>query len=204
MTSTRTPASAPDAAARVTVPRLPLDAPAPPGVVRRALAAVGPGGLSREAAAARVSAYVYGNILVIAALISLTPAGVRTTSALLSVLGVGLTTFVAHAVSQAVALRIRVGRTLTTTDVVAEVRDGMPIVTSAVVATLAVAGAGLAGLSSGATLLAALAVPAGRLALLGSVVEHLQGRSSRRVIGAGVGLAVVGIAVAVLKLVVAH
>lgn len=60
-----------------------------------------------EDAASRVSAYVYGNVLVMAVLISLQPEDLQGATGVLSVLGVGLSTAVAHLVGQAAGCRIR-------------------------------------------------------------------------------------------------
>src|SRR5688572_15215086 len=65
---------------------------------------------SPEDAADRVTAYVYGNVLVMATLISLRPDDLLGPTAVLSLLGVGLSTAVAHLVAHAVGGRIRHGR----------------------------------------------------------------------------------------------
>jgi len=57
---------------------------------------------SREDVATRVSAYVYGNVLVMAALIALHPDDLQRTTGLVYVLGVGISTFVAHTLGEAV------------------------------------------------------------------------------------------------------
>jgi VIT1/CCC1 family predicted Fe2+/Mn2+ transporter len=166
----------------------------------------GPGDVSREEAASRVSAYVHGNVLVMAALISLRPEDLDGPTGVLYVLGAGLSTFVAHMVSDAVGRRIREGsRTIRWTEIRREIRDTLPVGTAATVpaAILLVAWTGLA--DAEVVLVLALAVTCLRLALLGSAVEWFSGeRSSGRLFLAGLGLAVVSAAVAVLKWQLTH
>jgi hypothetical protein len=147
-----------------------------------------------------VSAYVYGNVLVMAALISMRPADLRGPTGVLSVLGVGLSTVLAHMVGHAVGRRVREGRSARLTDLRHDIRDTLPILTAATVpaAILLLATGGL--LDSRPALVLALVVTDLRLALLGTAVEHFSGeRSSARLFLAGIGLAVVSAGAAVLK-----
>jgi hypothetical protein len=164
-----------------------------------------PGELPRENVASRVSAYVYGNVLVLAALIALQPEELRGSTGVLYVLGVGVSTYVAHTVGEAVGLRVREGRSLDTTALRHEVRDALPIVTAAgaPAALLVLAWADL--LDASVALVLALALVDLRLALLGSVVAWVSGeRSSTRVFLAGFALAIVGAVVAGLKWQLTH
>jgi hypothetical protein len=198
MTSTlaplRVPASAAQSPPRTHV-RPSVGAPAARRRHRRPAAVV-----SREDAASRVSAYVYGNVLVLAALVALRPDDLDGARGLAYVLGTGASTLVAHVVGETAALRITTGHRLTGRAIVEEVRNALPIATSALVPT-AVLAAGWAGLVDHATsLVVALALIALRLALLGSGVAHVSGeRSSRRMVAAGLGLALLGGVAAVLK-----
>lgn len=164
------------------------------------------GDMSREEAASRVSAYVYGNVLVMAALISLRPESLGGPTGVLYVLGVGVSTFVAHMVGDAVGRRVREGSgPIRWTEVRREIRGTTPIGTAATVpaAILLPAWAGLA--DAEVVLLLAIAVTDLRLVLLGSAVEWFSGeRSSGRLFLAGLGLAIVSAAVAVLKWKLAH
>jgi hypothetical protein len=164
-----------------------------------------PGDLSREDAASRVSAYVYGNVLVMATLISLRPEDLQGPTGVLLVLGVGVSTFVAHLVGDAVGRRIRQGPFIQWTEIRREIRDTLPIGTAATVpaAILLLAWGGL--VDARLLLALALAVTDLRLALLGSAVEWFSGeRSSRRLFLAGLGLAVVSATAAVLKWMLTH
>lgn len=156
--------------------------------------------LSREHAASRVSAYVYGNVLVMAALLSLQPEDLRGPTGVLYVLGVGVSTFLAHMVGDAAGRRVREGRSIRWADVRREIRDSLPIGTAATVpaAILLLAWTGL--VDARIVLVLALVVTALRLALLGSAVEWFSGeRSSARLFLAGAALAAISATVAAVK-----
>ena len=152
-----------------------------------------------------MSAYVYGNVLVMAALISLRPEDLRGPRGVLYVLGVGLSTFVAHLVGEAVGRRVREGRSTRVTDLRHEIRDTLPILTAATVPAAILLLAWGDRVDARLVLALALAVTDLRLALLGTAVEHFSGeRSSARLILAGVGLAIVSAAAAVMKWELTH
>jgi hypothetical protein len=151
-------------------------------------------------AANRVSAYVYGNVLVMAALISLRPDDLRGPTGVLTVLGGGLSTVVAHRVGHGVAHRIRHGRSIRWMEVRGEIRDTLPIGMAATVPATILLLAWAGWVDTRVSLTLALAVTGVRLALLGSAVEWFSGeRSSARLFLAGAGLAAVAAAAAVLK-----
>ena len=164
-----------------------------------------PADLPREDVASRVSAYVYGNVLVLAALIALRPDQLLGPTGVLYVLGMGTSTYIAHTMGDAVGLRVRGDRSLDGTAVRRELRNAVPIATAAgaPAAVLALAWADL--LDAATALVLALALTDLRLALLGSVVAWASGeRSSIRVVVAGVLLAVVAAVVAALKWQLTH
>jgi hypothetical protein len=159
----------------------------------------------REDVASRVSAYVYGNVLVMAALIALRPEDLSGPTGVLYLLGVGLSTYVAHALGEAVGLRVREGRSLDRSAVRHEIRHALPIATSAGAPAVLLLLAWTELLDAGVVLASALALVDLRLALLGSVVARMSGeRSSARVFLAGFVLAVVAAAVAALKWQLTH
>ena len=124
---------------------------------------------------------------------------------MLYLLGVGISTYVAHVLGEAVGLRVREGRSLDLAAVRHELRGALPIATSAgaPAALLVLAWADL--LDAAVVLVAALALVDLRLALLGSVVARVSGeRSSARVLLAGVVLAAVAAATALLKWQLTH
>src|SRR4029450_752134 len=141
-----------------------------------------------EDAANRISAYVYGNVLVTAALSSRRRADLRGPAGVLSVLGVGLSTVVAHLVGHGVGRRIRHGRSIRWAEVRREVRDTLPIGMAATVPAVILLPAWAGWVDTRLALALALAVTGVRLALLGSAVEWFSGeRSSPRAFLAGGG-----------------
>ncbi|MFZ2526561.1 MAG: hypothetical protein WAX14_02730 [Rhodococcus sp. (in: high G+C Gram-positive bacteria)] len=86
--------------------------------------------LDRDNAASRISAYVYGNILVLAALVPVVTDHQYVGIAI--VLGTTVSTFVAHIFAEAVGHSVRQGAQLTATDRWREVRNSVPILSSAV------------------------------------------------------------------------
>lgn len=86
--------------------------------------------LDRSNAASRISAYIYGNILVLAALVPV-PAEEKHVGIAI-VLGTTLSTFVAHIFAEAVGHSVRQGAQLTAADRWREVRNSVPILSSAV------------------------------------------------------------------------
>ncbi len=86
--------------------------------------------LDRSNAASRISAYIYGNILVLAALVPVVTEQKYVGIAI--VLGTTLSTFVAHVFAEAVGHSVREGAQLTAAERWAEVRNSVPILSSAV------------------------------------------------------------------------
>ena len=161
--------------------------------------------LPRDDVATRVSAYVYGNVLVMAALIALRPDELRGPTGVLYVLGVGASTFVAHTLGEAVGLRVRAGRSLDGTALRREIRGALPIATAAGIPAAVLVLAWTDLLDAGVVLVLALALVDLRLALIGSVVARISGeRSSTRVFLSGLVLAVVAASAAVLKWQLTH
>jgi hypothetical protein len=81
-----------------------------------------------ERAESRVSAYVYGNVLVLAAVVGASPAAVVTGTAVVLVVGTVLSTYVAHVLAHAIGALFggEEGRTA----VAVELRDAVPILSS--------------------------------------------------------------------------
>ncbi|WP_256668508.1 hypothetical protein [Nocardia cyriacigeorgica] len=86
--------------------------------------------LDRDNAASRISAYIYGNVLVLAALVPVVTADKYV--GILVVLGASGSTFVAHAFAEAVGRSVRRHGALTTSEKVHELRNSVPILSSAV------------------------------------------------------------------------
>ena len=153
----------------------------------------------------RVSAYVYGNILVLGAVVAAIEGSSIEWSSLIVVAVTTFTTFLAHVVSHGIGQQI--GRTGADARVHigTELRDAVPILSSGVV-PLAVMAVGAVGLLTPlVTEVVAGGILVVRLALTGIQVERVSDdRSSAGVLWAGFGLAAVSLVIVALKVVFTH
>lgn len=172
-----------------------------PGSGRPGRSGAGPReGLSREDAASRISAFVYGNILVMAALIALHPDDLARPTGVAYVVGTAVSTFVAHVVAESVGLRVRTDTRPRLSTIVHGLRDALPIASSAAVPAVLMIAALLGWLDTTTALQGAMAVTVLRMAGLGWVVGRVRGeRASLRMFLSGILLAVVCVIAAVLK-----
>lgn len=159
--------------------------------------------MAPKSAAARISAYIYGNILVLAALVPVTTSPQYVGIAI--VVGTALSTFIAHAFAESVAQSVRSGERLTHRERLEELRDSVPILSSAVLPSLILVTAWVGWLEPRtAQVLAEVAV----LIRIGStvfVVRRLQNRTPTTVtIAAAVGLALLATVIVVVKIVLTH
>ncbi|NUP28260.1 MAG: hypothetical protein HOQ44_16495 [Nocardia sp.] len=81
-------------------------------------------------AASRISAYIYGNILVLTALVPVVTSDEHV--GILVVLGTTVSTFIAHSFAETVGDSVRQRRAATMSDRVRELRNSVPILSSAV------------------------------------------------------------------------
>lgn len=151
----------------------------------------------------RVAAYVYGDVLVLAAVIGASPHSITSGTAMALVLATVASTYVAHVLAHSIGVLFggdndheRAGHTL---------RDALPIISSGVVpaAVLLLAAAGLVtGLVGQAV---AATVPLLRIAATGLIYRHLQDEVPfARAVWVGVLAAAVALLAVVIKLAVAH
>jgi hypothetical protein len=160
--------------------------------------------LDKDNAASRISAYVYGNILILTALIPETVA--RSDSRTIAIVaGTALSTFIAHAFAEGVGKSVRSGRILTTTERIAELRDSVPVLSTAVVPIAVLATAFFGWLEPFTAQLIAEVTILIRIASMVFVITRLRGErpSGNTVIAAGV-LALVATAIVVFKIVLTH
>ena len=156
--------------------------------------------LSREDAASRISAFVYGNILVMASLVALHPEDLDGPTGMAYVTGTAVSTFVAHVVAESVGLRVRTDTHPRLSTIVHELRDAVPIASSATVPALLMIAALLGWLDTTDALRLAIAATVLRLAGLGWAVGRIRGeRASLRTFLSGILLAAVCVSAAVLK-----
>lgn len=157
-------------------------------------------GPSRGEAASRTTAFVYGNILVMAALVALHPEDLARATGVAYVLGTALSTVVAHVAAETVGHQVRTGQRPDRPTVLHMLRDARPILSSATPPALLMAAALFGWLDPTAALLLAMGVIVLRLAGLGWIIGR--GRRRRTSWGpviSGLGLAVVCVVAAVLK-----
>ncbi|MBU2666956.1 hypothetical protein KOI35_25935 [Actinoplanes bogorensis] len=161
--------------------------------------------LSGERAAARISAYVYGNILVFATLVPLSDEDVAHGHALTLTLGVAVSTYLAHVFAEIVGHNARAGASMTRADVIHELRDSTPIATSAVVPCLLLAAAWAGWIEGGNAIQISEVYLMIRIALIGFLVQRLRSeRPSFRTLLAGVLLAVVAAGISLVKALLGH
>ena len=161
-----------------------------------------------ERVRSRVTAYVYGNVLVLAAVVGCAPESVRSGRAVVVVLATMVTTYLAHVVAHRVGEGVGRRHDEAALHLRAELRDAVPIVTSGALPALVLAAtavAGLEGAAAAAAQLAAALVPVARLAATGSVTSRLvPGGPSRSAFWSAVGLAVAGSLIGVVKVLLTH
>ncbi|MEV0945982.1 hypothetical protein [Rhodococcus sp. NPDC049939] len=159
--------------------------------------------LTPEHASSRISAYIYGNILVLAALIPVTQS--QETLGIAIVVGTALSTFLAHTFAESVGQTLRLNRSLTSTERRRELRDGLPILTSAAVPSLILATALLDWLEPATAQLTAEIVIIARISSTSYVVSRL--RQEKVTLGthlAAFTLAVIAAAIVVVKVFLTH
>ena len=153
--------------------------------------------LEAHEASRRLSAYVYGNILILAALVPFQE-DTDARRAMVVVIGTALSTFIAHAFSEYLggdgSVRPR-----------ALFRESMPILTTALVPLLLLWLSQVTRLQMSTALLVAEIVIVGRIASTGMVAARLRDEKSRlRVLLAGVVVAAVAFGIVSLKVALTH
>jgi len=156
-----------------------------------------------DRAESRVSAYVYGNVLVLAAVVGTSPATVASGAAVAVVVGTVLSTYVAHVLAHSIGSLFggEEGRSA----VRVQLRDAVPVLSSGVIPALLLTGTALGWLP----LLWGQALAAGvvlaRIAATGVVYRRLrEDVSLRRAWTVGALAAGVAAVAVVLKLTLTH
>ncbi|MFT4212720.1 MAG: hypothetical protein QM626_12715 [Microbacterium sp.] len=159
--------------------------------------------LSREHAASRITAYVYGTIVALAAVIPLGRENAESGLSFAIVLGASLTTYVAHVIAESAGLRARSDERLGRAELWGELRDSLPVLTSGLIPAAILGLAWLGDIPGLWAQLVAEGYIVVRLAITGFVIERIRGRRpSFRTFLAGMLLAAIGLVVSVLKVVV--
>lgn len=164
-----------------------------------------PRNLSAHDAGSRLSAYVYGNIVALATLFTLSRDDSETGTSALIMLGVSLSTFVAHAFAETIGRRVRSSEPLGPGRLLAELRDSAPVLTSGLLPAALLAFAWWMGLPGLAAQVAAAGFVLVRLLFTGTIIRVLTGRApSARTVAAGVIIAVLGAAVTLCRVLLGH
>ncbi|MFC8178327.1 MULTISPECIES: hypothetical protein [Nocardiaceae] len=169
------------------------------------------GPLTPTRAAARLSAYVYGNILVLTAVVAASPASIDDGDAFLLVLATASTTFVAHVFAETVARSNIPESVHGSTDnekkqtVIDEIRDAVPIASSGTVPAVILALAWLWILPTFWAQLIAGGVVVFRIATLQIVAQRLRGQPlTFKVFVAGLVTAALAAVIVFLKVYTSH
>ncbi|GAB2678439.1 hypothetical protein [Nocardia goodfellowii] len=159
--------------------------------------------LDRDNATSRISAYIYGNILVLTALVPVVTAAKHL--GILVVLGTSVSTFAAHGFAEAVARTVREQRGTTGTDRIRHLRNSVPILSSAVLPCVVLTAGWLGWFSPRtAQILAELAVLI-RIGGIVLVVGHLRGEyPTRASVVTGVLLTLAAGGVVLVKIALTH
>jgi hypothetical protein len=161
--------------------------------------------IAPETARNRISAYVYGNILVLAGVVGVDNHAIDDGAAVIAVLATTVTTYVAHVFAHNIGQRVHRTEDEHEAHVREEARDAEPILVSGVFPALILGATALDWLPIRVGQIIAAAVVVVRLAGTGITVERL---SDRRVSGATVwsslGIALVAAVIAVVKVLFGH
>ncbi|EYT62970.1 membrane protein [Dietzia sp. UCD-THP] len=159
--------------------------------------------LDRGDAASRISAYIYGNILVLAALVPIVHTEKYVGIAI--VLGTALSTFIAHVFAEAVGHGVREGEPLSRAERRAELRNSVPILSSAVLPSLILAVGWIGVLEHGTAILLAEITVLVRIGGVVFVIGRLNGeRPSRTWLLSAAALTVVAATVVAVKVALTH
>jgi hypothetical protein len=161
-------------------------------------------------ASQRTTAYVYGNLLVLAALVALTAEQVESGHGILLVLGTAVSTFIAHVFAEAMGASVRNAAEPEPADPTLHdawelARESYPILTSGFLPAAIISLGWLEVLPADLSMYFADAVILLRIASTGIIVARLRNEpSSLRIILIGVGVAVAGALVSLLKVYLTH
>jgi hypothetical protein len=159
-----------------------------------------------ERARSRVGAYVYGNVLVLAAIFVTSPESIATWTGVVIVAATSATTFLAHVVAH------RIGESIGRTDdealslhLAQVTRDAVPIMSSGTGPAVLLALGAVGWLPPEWSLLLAVGYVVLRLAVTGIAVRRISGQASPSgVLWSGFALAGIGVVIAVLEAVLTH
>jgi len=161
--------------------------------------------LDLEDATQRTTAYVYGNLLVLAAILAVTKEEVASGRAFWIVLGTAVSTFVAHVFAEVMGAQVRSTGPPTIRGLIKLARESLPVLTSGLLPAAILLLGYWEVLTTGPALTIAEAIVLIRIAGTGIIVARLRNeRSSLRLLLVGVAVAGVGLSVSLLKVYLTH
>jgi hypothetical protein len=162
------------------------------------------GPLTPTRAARRMSAYIYGNILVLAAVVGASTAALQNGSAVLLVVGTTVSTYLAHVYSEIVGHSL-VSSESDSREFPHELRDAVPIISAGTVPIIALLLGYLQVLPSDWAWAIAGAIIVVRIASIGFWTERLRGNPpSFRSLTVGIAAAAICAVIVLIKVLVAH
>ncbi|MHA6523606.1 hypothetical protein [Tessaracoccus sp. G1721] len=154
--------------------------------------------LPPENATHRSTAFVYGNILVLAALVQVSPSEI-TGQSVVTVIATALSTFLVHIFAGVVTT------TWSKASLLSNARDSTPILTAGLLPSGLLLLTVLFGVPAMITTILAELIIVVRIALMGVVVARLRDEPvTRSTVLAGIALAVLGLIIVVTKVVLIH
>jgi hypothetical protein len=191
--------SSPTISASPTIPAKPTDVP-PTLILRVAQRYLDPPILSATEASGRITAFVYGHLVVLGAMLALLPTTAVSGQGALTILGAGLSTFIAHAFADMLGRRIGHGHRSVLGAINGAARHSLPILTAMIAPIGVLAVGGWLGGDETLVQLGAELLICVRIGMVGATAERFRGRpSSHRFVLVGVGIAVAAASVSIAK-----
>ena len=177
------------------------DAEAPTTLAMRvALRYLDPPILTAAEASGRITAFVYGHLVVLGALLALLPTTAVSGQGALTIVGAGLSTFIAHAFADMLGRRIGHGHRSVLGALLGAARHSLPIVTAMIAPIGVLAVGGWLGGDETLVQLGAELLICVRIGMIGATAERFRGRpSSHRFVLVGVGIALAAASVSIAK-----
>lgn len=156
-------------------------------------------------AARRTTAYVYGNVLVLTGLVVATTSDVTAGRAFWVVLGTAVSTFIAHVFAEIMGDQVKNPEQITLHQVLELARESWPVLTSGLIPAAILLVSSVELIDPAVAILIAEGVVLLRIAATGIVVARLRDeRSSLRLLGIGIAVALVGVAISLTKVYLTH
>lgn len=162
-------------------------------------------GPSIHDAGQRVSAYTYGNILALGALVLIKPEHIDSGYAIIVLLATGFTTYLAHLIAEEQENRVQLGGQVTFQELKQGMRNALPVVSSTFAPAIFLILGSQGIIRPDLAWELALATLVARLFFIGFVIAHYRKEPiTFRTVFKGLVIAAAGLTVAVLKALLTH